>query len=82
MRILVFDSGVGGLSVAREIGKALPDAGMDYVADLAVFPYGALEPDVLVPDDDPDVLLLVLELPTATSLVRDTVPRPMRLEEV
>ncbi|SFM47180.1 glutamate racemase [Pleomorphomonas diazotrophica] len=48
MRILVFDSGVGGLSVAREIGKALPDAGMDYVADLAVFPYGALEPDVLI----------------------------------
>lgn len=48
MRILVFDSGVGGLSVAREIGKALPSAGMDYVADLAVFPYGALEPDVLI----------------------------------
>ncbi|MCM5555679.1 glutamate racemase [Pleomorphomonas sp. NRK KF1] len=48
MRILVFDSGVGGLSVAREIGKALPAAGMDYVADLAVFPYGALEPDVLI----------------------------------
>lgn len=48
MRILVFDSGVGGLSVAREIGRALPDVGMDYVADLAVFPYGALEPDVLI----------------------------------
>jgi len=48
MRILVFDSGVGGLSVAREIGKALPGAGMDYVADLAVFPYGALEPDALI----------------------------------
>lgn len=48
MRILVFDSGVGGLSVAREIGKALPGVGMDYVADLAVFPYGGLEPGVLV----------------------------------
>lgn len=48
MRILVFDSGVGGLSVAREIGKALPAAGIDYVADLAVFPYGELEPDVLI----------------------------------
>ena len=48
MRILVFDSGVGGFSVAREIGKALPGTGMDYVADLAVFPYGALEPDVLI----------------------------------
>ena len=48
MRILVFDSGIGGLSVAREIGKVLPAAGMDYVADLAIFPYGALEPDALV----------------------------------
>lgn len=48
MRILVFDSGVGGLSVAREIGKALPGVGIDYVADLAVFPYGNLEPGVLI----------------------------------
>lgn len=48
MRILVFDSGVGGLSVAREIGEALPGAGIDYLADLAVFPYGALEPEVLI----------------------------------
>ena len=44
MRILVFDSGVGGLSVAREIGKALPGVGMDYVADLAVFLAGASAP--------------------------------------
>lgn len=48
MRIVVFDSGVGGLSVAREIAAALPQAGLTYLADTAVFPYGALEPDVLV----------------------------------
>ena len=39
-RLLVFDSGVGGLSVAREIRLALPGAEMVYVADDAGFPYG------------------------------------------
>jgi glutamate racemase len=38
--ILVFDSGIGGLSVAREIRAALPMADMIYVADDAAFPYG------------------------------------------
>lgn len=40
MTILVFDSGIGGLSVAREIRAALPLADMIYVADDANFPYG------------------------------------------
>lgn len=39
-RLLVFDSGIGGLSVAREVRQALPAAGMIYVADDAGFPYG------------------------------------------
>ncbi len=39
-RLLVFDSGIGGLSVAREIRGALPQAEMVYVADDAAFPYG------------------------------------------
>lgn len=38
--LLVFDSGIGGLSVAREIRAALPVADMVYVADDAAFPYG------------------------------------------
>jgi len=42
-RLLVFDSGVGGLSVAREIRKAIPAAEMIYVADDAGFPYGEWE---------------------------------------
>ncbi|WP_181707524.1 glutamate racemase [Chthonobacter rhizosphaerae] len=48
MRLLVFDSGVGGLSVVREILRSRPDADIAYVADTAVFPYGDLAPDVLV----------------------------------
>ncbi len=39
-RLLVFDSGVGGLSVAAEIRRELPHAEMIYVADDAGFPYG------------------------------------------
>jgi glutamate racemase len=38
--ILVFDSGLGGLTVLREIVKARPDARYIYVADDAFFPYG------------------------------------------
>jgi glutamate racemase len=38
--ILVFDSGLGGLTVLREIVRARPDAHYTYVADDAFFPYG------------------------------------------
>lgn len=38
--IMVFDSGVGGLSVLAEIRKALPHAPVIYVADRAALPYG------------------------------------------
>jgi glutamate racemase len=38
--ILVFDSGLGGLTVLREIVHARPDARYLYVADDAFFPYG------------------------------------------
>jgi glutamate racemase len=40
--ILVFDSGLGGLTVYREIVKARPDADFVYVADDAFFPYSRL----------------------------------------
>jgi glutamate racemase len=46
--ILVFDSGLGGLTVFREIIKVRPDARFIYVADDAVFPYGAIEEATLV----------------------------------
>ena len=38
--ILVFNSGLGGLTVHREIAVARPDARHVYVADDAFFPYG------------------------------------------
>ena len=38
--VLIFDSGVGGLTVFREVVRARPDARYIYVADDAGFPYG------------------------------------------
>src|SRR5205807_2802498 len=46
--ILVFDSGVGGLTVFREVARARPDARLTYVADDALFPYGKVPEETLV----------------------------------
>jgi glutamate racemase len=46
--ILVFDSGLGGLTVLREITRARPDAAVVYAADDAVFPYGAIAEERLI----------------------------------
>jgi len=46
--ILVFDSGVGGLTVFREIARARPDARLVYAADDALFPYGKVPEDKLI----------------------------------
>jgi glutamate racemase len=46
--ILVFDSGLGGLTVMREIVKARPDAHYIYVADDAFFPYGHHSEDQII----------------------------------
>ncbi len=46
--ILVFDSGLGGLTVYREVAAARPQADFVYVADDAAFPYGAIAEPALV----------------------------------
>ncbi len=46
--LLVFDSGLGGLTVYREVARARPDARFVYAADDALFPYGALAEPVLI----------------------------------
>jgi glutamate racemase len=45
--ILIFDSGVGGLTVLREARVLMPDRRFIYVADDAAFPYGAWEEPAL-----------------------------------
>jgi glutamate racemase len=88
-RILVFDSGIGGLSVAAEIRAVLPDAELIYVADDAGFPYGDWEEgalrdrvvalfDKLITEYRPDVGVVACN--TASTLVlpplraRHTIP--------
>ena len=46
--ILIFDSGVGGLTVFREVKQARPDARFVYLADDAGFPYGNQPEDKLI----------------------------------
>ncbi|MDN6318516.1 MAG: glutamate racemase [Marinobacter sp.] len=46
-RILIFDSGVGGLSVAACVHEAMPHVSIVYLADNAAFPYGD-QPDSVV----------------------------------
>lgn len=46
--VLVFDSGVGGLSVAAEIRRRLPGLPLHYLMDSAGFPYGNKDDDTLI----------------------------------
>jgi glutamate racemase len=77
-RILVFDSGVGGLTVHRAIRAELPTAEFVYVADDAAFPYGRLSEtqliervnsvfDWLLPLYAPDIVVIACN--TASTLV-------------
>lgn len=45
--ILVFDSGIGGLTVLREARLLMPERGFIYIADDAGFPYGGWEEEPL-----------------------------------
>jgi glutamate racemase len=76
--ILIFDSGMGGMSVYAEIAKACPHAKISYLADDAVFPYGALAENLLIarvmelmedyiPKLIPDVVVIACN--TASTLV-------------
>ena len=47
-KIVVFDSGLGGLTVYKELKRALPGANYLYIADSDAFPYGNLRDDELV----------------------------------
>jgi glutamate racemase len=77
-KILVFDSGLGGLTVYREIVRLRPEADYIYLADDAAFPYGALSEaglvarvhnvlDAAIAEYAPD--LVVIACNTASTLV-------------
>jgi glutamate racemase len=47
-KVLVFDSGVGGLSVFKEIHRLLPQMDYFYLFDNQAYPYGELDQSVLI----------------------------------
>ena len=57
----VFDSGVGGLSVLREIRRALPHERLLYVADSLHAPYGERDEDFIATRADAIVDFLVAQ---------------------
>jgi glutamate racemase len=71
----VFDSGVGGLTVLREIRRQMPAEGLIYVADLEHFPYGPrsqgqvrdLALDIIAMLVGMDTKLVVIACNTATA---------------
>jgi glutamate racemase len=80
--LLIFDSGVGGLSVLAEIRKLLPGAPLVYAADSAGFPYGTKSPAEIaarVPAllgrlaERYDPALIVIACNTASTIALDAV---------
>lgn len=71
----VFDSGVGGLTVLRELKKELPNEDYIYVGDTASFPYGSKSKQTIIElckkriDNliEMDTKLIVIACGTATS---------------
>lgn len=47
-KILIFDSGLGGLTVHSEVARLIPSASLIYAADNAAFPYGEFEESALI----------------------------------
>ncbi len=76
----VFDSGIGGLTVARALQQRLPDYDMVYFGDTARTPYGTKSPETVIQYavEDAEFLvqkgarLLVIGCNTASSVATET----------
>jgi glutamate racemase len=89
--LLIFDSGVGGLSVLAAIRKLMPDAPIVYAADSAGFPYGtrsAAEVTARVPAllgrlaERYEPALIVIACNTASTIALDAVRAALDLPVV
>ncbi|WP_300556959.1 glutamate racemase [Maricaulis sp.] len=89
--VLVFDSGLGGLSVAAEIRQRRPDLPLRYLADNAAFPYG-LKADAFLKQRVIDVIsaavdrerprLVVLACNTASTIALNELREALELPVV
>ncbi len=88
MKIGVFDSGIGGKSVANAIEKALPDTEVIFVNDSKNVPYGSKTPDALLVLVEPilqnlaaetDVIVVACNTVSTTliDLLRDRISVPL-----
>jgi glutamate racemase len=79
MRICIFDSGVGGIGVAQELSRLMPEATLGYLMDNEGFPYGAkTEPQILsrvlsvihagIEAFRPDIVVVACNTATTTAL--------------
>jgi glutamate racemase len=86
----IFDSGVGGLTVFREIARVLPDESLVYLGDSARVPYGTKSADTIVRYArqaakhlvDRGVKLLVVACNTATAAALPVLERELTVPVV
>src|SRR5947208_11041496 len=85
----IFDSGVGGLTVFREVARALPHQPLIYLGDSARVPYGTKSPETVIRYSQQaaqhllarGIELLVVACNTATAAalatLKETLPIPV-----
>ena len=85
----VFDSGIGGLTVIRELQRLLPHQPIIYFGDTARTPYGSKGPDTLIQysmedagfllDKGAEILIIACHsaASAATSVLKDRLPIPV-----
>ncbi len=87
MRIGVFDSGVGGLTVLRAIRDSFPNVDLVYLGDTARVPYGTRSPETVVRYSvecadflaEKGIDLLVVACNTASSYAMDVLKERLRI---
>lgn len=86
----IFDSGVGGLTVLKELMKALPQEDTIYFGDSARFPYGTKSPDTIIRYSleiasflsNRDIKLLVVACNTASAVALDALKQQFSIPVV
>jgi len=86
----IFDSGVGGLTVLKELTRALPQEDTIYFGDTARVPYGTKSPDTVIRYSQEiasflikqDIKLLVVACNTASAVALPTLRRSLSIPVV
>jgi len=86
----IFDSGVGGLTVLREIMKVMPQEDTIYFGDTARVPYGTKSPETVIRYSEEiaaflvkkEIKLLVVACNTASSVALSTLKRKLAIPVV